>query len=113
MTMLPYTLRVGFSYANGKESKMNLTFALMYRNLPGMKPLATVEWSQQISRKIKNLKIMAGVNYGGFGGFRSHAALSYGNKHHFLKLGTVYNEGLIMPARKSGGGIILQYGLAL
>ena len=113
MTMLPYTLRLGFSYSNGKASKMNLRFDLMYRNLPGMKPLASVEWSRQISHKIPNLKIIAGLNYGGFGGLRSYAAISYWAKHHFLKLGTVYNEGLIMPSRFSGGGIMLHYALML
>jgi len=113
MTMLPYTVRIGFSYSNGKESKMNLRFALMYRNVPGMKPQATVEWSRQLSRKVPNLKVMAGLNYGGFGGFRTHAAISYGSKHHFLKLGTVYNEGFIMPSRNSGGGVMLQYALVL
>lgn len=113
MTMLPYTLRLGFSYSNGKASKMNLRFDLMYRNLPGMKPLATVEWSRQISRKTPNLRIIAGLNYGGFGGLRSHTAISYWAKHHVLKLGTVYNEGFIMPSRFSGGGVMLQYGLVL
>jgi hypothetical protein len=82
-------------------------FGFTYRHLVGYSPLVTATVGKGFG-KGRSIRLM--LAYGGFGTFQTGIrCVAFSNHHHSLSIGTMFNEGFLMPKSKSGAGIQLSY----
>jgi len=83
------------------------SLSFTYRKLTGYAPLftGTVGKTFNSGRSIRLLMM-----YGGFGAFQTGLrVVAFSNHRHSLSIGTMFNEGFIMPKSRSGAGIQISY----
>jgi hypothetical protein len=109
MQQLPASFQV--KYAQRITERWLATGSVQYRLAPGYMPFSSV----QLARNFKhNRSIGLTLSYGGYGKFQSGLqAILIQTKHHYLKIGTLFNEGFIAPKKHSGNGITLSYSFSL
>lgn len=83
------------------------SFGVHYRYIPGFIPLSEASISKIFG---KNRSVRLALAYGGFGGFQtSFSSVVFSNHRHSLRIGTLFQEGLINSSSWSGAGIQLNY----
>jgi hypothetical protein len=83
------------------------TLGLTYRRLVGYSPLVSATVGKGFGNG-RSIRLM--LAYGGFGAFQTGIrCVAFSNHRHSLSIGTLFNEGFIMPKSKSGAGIQLSY----
>ena len=88
----------------------NFSFSLNYRYFTGYSLLKKIEIGKRFR---KNRYVLLSVAHGGFGNFQSGLQfVLVNNQRHFLKIGTVANEGFISK-KMSGNGIMINYNIHL
>ena len=109
MQHLPASLQL--KYTHLLTGKWMASGAVQYRLVPGYMPFSSI----QLVRNLRNNRSVGfTLNYGGYGKFQTglHAVLIE-TEHHYLKIGTLFNEGFIAPKRLSGNGVLISYSLSL
>lgn len=92
------------------SNKWNISFSMNYRYFTGYSLLKKIE----IGKRFKNDRyILLSIAQGGFGNFQTGLQFVLINsQRHFLKIGTVANEGFISK-KMSGNGIMINYNFQL
>lgn len=110
---LPALLSAKYTYQLSEKYKLEMS--LGYRALKDYRPLTECSLLSSFKMgKRHEVGYRVNISYGGWGKFNTGIELvPIKSNHHFLSIGTFFNEGFINPDRWRGNGIHVKYCIQL
>lgn len=93
------------------QAGAGLEFSVSQLFFPGFKLQQRIAWHYELIKTAHNsMAIQLGLSHGGFGKLNSFVSLvPLHTRHHSVRIGTLLNEGWLIPKRLPGNGFVFSY----